>query len=473
MGMFKRAKIALSASTPHAGRPRRRADRGFRPEACMLEERRVLSTFTVTNTSGSTTVEGSLPWAVQQANYFSPGLDYIHFAIPGPGPHVIHVTDTLYLNEQTVVDGRSQPGYAGSPQVVIQGDGKPPSLFLLHLQSSGSTIRGLAMVGYTANAVTIFNDSQGNWILDNYMGFAYDAAGRVTLNKAYAAESAGIGIQSSYNTVRWNTISGVYNGVNMGGDGFKPWDGTEYRQNAIMENRIGTDPTGSTANGFGNDSDGIFLWSGARANFLGPGNTISGNKSAGVELLHSTNNNNVIFSNMIGLDRTGMNAIPNGELGVLISGGASGNAVGGPFGGNVISANVLGGINLGTALWGGAHGNWVQNNIVGLNVVQSAVVGSQNVGIGVEAGSTYNSISDNVVAGNVANGFVLSEATSNYVGSNDIGRASWGYWFPNRYFGVALMNKSNWNWIWSNRFGSNGQGSYYVDPNSSGNSIVA
>ncbi len=473
MRLFKRGGGGSTVSRSGAVDGRRVARR-FRPETAGLEGRSLLSTFTVTNTSGSVADRGSLPWAVQQANYQSPGLDFIKFAIPGAGPHVIHVTDTLYLNQQTVVDATTQPGYSGTPLVTIQGDGKPASLFLLHADSSGSTIRGFAMVGYTANAVTIFNQSQGNWILNNYIGFAYDANGAATLNRTYpgAAQAAGLGIQSSFNTVRWNTISGVYNGVNIGGDGGATWDGTTYKTNAIQDNQIGTDPSGSTAAGFGNDSDGIFLWSGARENFIGPGNVLSGNKSSGVELLHSSNTVNVIFSNMIGVDRTGMKPIPNGELGVLIAGGGTYNVVGGPFGGNVVSANVLGGINLGTSMWGGANGNWVQNNIVGLNLAQTAVVGTQQVGIGVESGSSYNSISNNVVGGNVYNGFVLSDATGNYVGLNDIGRAAGGASFPNVNYGVVLLNKSTQNWIWYNRFGSNGKGPVYSDSTSTSNAIT-
>ncbi|MDR3622068.1 MAG: NosD domain-containing protein [Paludisphaera borealis] len=452
--------------------PRKR----FFPEVFGLEDRSLLSTFTVTNTSGDASTQGSLPWAIQQSNYSSPGLDIVKFNLQGAAPFIIDVNSTLYLNDQVVIDGESQPGYAGKPLVVVRGNASVPSIFLLQgaggQTSSGSTIQGLAMSNYTANAVTIFTSSQGNWIQNNYMGFYYDGSNTLHTNKQFTSQpAAGVGLQSSFNTIRFNTMSGLYNGVNIGQDIGGSWSGAIYKTNSIQYNNIGTDPTGSTASGFGNDSDGVFLAAGAQENFIGPGDVLSGNKSSGVELLHPSTKLNVVFANMIGLDKSGMTAIPNGELGVLIANGSGSNAVGGPFGGNVIAANPLGGISLGTASFPGAPGNWVQNNIVGLNVAQTAVVGTQAVGINVESGASANSITGNIVAGNSVNGFQVSNATGNYMASNFIGQASSGVWFPNKGFGVALLPKANSNWVVSNTFGSNGQGSIYVDSAAVGNAL--
>src|ERR1700752_2384454 len=85
----------------------------FRPRVEMLETREVLSAFfyTVTNTSGSASTAGSLPWAVFQADYLSHGLNYIRFNIPGAGQHVINLSQTLYIDDQMVIDGTTQPGY--------------------------------------------------------------------------------------------------------------------------------------------------------------------------------------------------------------------------------------------------------------------------------------------------------------------------------------------------------------------------
>ena len=437
--------------------------RRFRPALVPLEGRQLLSVYTVTNTSGDAATQGSLPWAIQQANNSSPGLDFINFDLQGPGPHIIDVHQTLFLNDQVVIDGTTQPGYDGSPQVVVRGDGTVASIFLLQEESSASTIQGLAVSGFSANAVTIMNSSQGNWIQNNYLGFYHDASGGVHLNVSdTTSHAAGVGIQSSFNVIRNNTIAGAQNGVNVGEPVEGDWSGTTYKTNAIQNNQIGTDPTGATASGYGNDSDGIFLGAGASENFLGPGNIISGNKSSGVELLHSSNRGNVVFANVIGMNRATDAAIPNGELGILLANGATGNAIGGPFGGNFIAGNALGGVSLGIAAFGGASGNWVQNNIVGLNAAQSAAVGVQGIGINIQSGSASNSITGNVVAGSASNGFQLSNATRNHIASNFIGRAFGGASFANGGFGVALLHGASRNRIILNDFGSNTEGNIFV-----------
>lgn len=465
-------KLAFRPRWTRGARPRASAARRrFNPILSSLEGRQLLSTFTVTNTSGDAAVQGSLPWAVHQSN-FTPGFDDIEFALQGTAPFIIEVTDTLYLNDQVAIKGTTQPGYGGDPLVVVKGKGEVPSIFLLHQNSSVSTIEGLSITGYTANAVTILSSSNGNWIQDNYLGFYKDASGTAHLNRLSPSKhSSGVGIQSSFNVIRNNTISGVYNGVNIGEEISGRWSGTAYRGNSIQNNKIGTDPTGETAQGYGNDSDGIFLGAGASENFLGPSNVISGNASTGVELLHPSNWGNVVYQNVIGMNRTGTSAIPNGELGVLFANGATGNAIGGPFGGNYIAGNALGGIALGTAEWGGANANWVQNNVVGLNSSQTAVPGVQGVGISIDSSSAANSITSNVVAGSSGNGFLLHSATGNYIADNFIGRAWGGPSFPNGAFGVVLLSGASYNWVVLNQFGDYKLGNIWVDANAVGNAL--
>ncbi|MEJ7637842.1 MAG: hypothetical protein WKF75_07650 [Singulisphaera sp.] len=338
--------------------------RATAPRLESLETRTLLSTtYTVTNRSADRNIRGSLPWAVQQSNYTTRGLDYITFKIPGAGVHPIILNETLYLNDHVVIDGTSQLANNGSPLIYVQGvvtGSRPvPSLFLLQndpsqdTNSSGSTIQGLGMYSYTANAVTIFAGSTGNFIQNNWMGFYLDGTngnGPYLTTAVSNTTPAGVGVQSSFNTIRGNTISGVFNGIIMGED--LNQNAADYVTNSIQGNNIGTDPTGSTSARYGNQSDGIFLGSGSRRNFLGPDNVLSGNASAGVELLHPTNTGNVIFRNKIGTDRSGNVSIGNGELGVLLANGATGNAVGGPFGGNIISGNGLAGVSLGTGAFG-------------------------------------------------------------------------------------------------------------------------
>jgi hypothetical protein len=331
-----------------------------------LEGRKLFSVYVVTNTSSDSNTAGSLPWAVMQANYASPGLDYINFNLPGSGTNVINITQTLYLNDQVVIDGTSQPGYQGAPLVYLEGSAATASLFLLQddssqgSTSSGSTIQGLGMYSYATNAITIMNGSQGNWIQNNYIGFVVQAGNNVLLNSTLFPSpghfTSALGIQSSFNTIRGNTMSGNYNAIVMGEDPDATWSSRIYKTNSIQGNYIGTDPTGTTATAYGNTSDAVFLGAGAEQNFLGPSNILSGNQINAVEFLHSSVTGNVVFQNCIGTDKSGTIAIGNGNLGVLIANGAQGNAIGGPFGGNIIAANGDGGVALGTAGFGAGVG---------------------------------------------------------------------------------------------------------------------
>src|SRR5687767_7401999 len=88
------------------------------------------NTFTVTNILGSDTVAGSLPWAIREANNNGNGLDKVVFNIPGGGIHRINILLTLFLNEPIEIDGTTQPGYAGSPVVYVQGWTHISSIFL-------------------------------------------------------------------------------------------------------------------------------------------------------------------------------------------------------------------------------------------------------------------------------------------------------------------------------------------------------
>ncbi len=439
--------------------PIRARPRFFMPQLETLERRDTPSVYTVTNTSGSTSVAGSLPYEVNQANDH-PGLNYIYFDIQGAGTQVITITSSLWINNQTVIDGTTQPGYNGVPLISVQGTSAVPGLFIfnsnpsLGTTSSSSTLQGLDLYGYTSNAVTILNVSQGDYIQNNYVGF-YNNNGSVELNATLYNPSAGyytigIAFQSSYDTIRNNTISGNYNALAIGENPAGTWSGTSYHASGVEDNMIGTDPTGTTDGGYGNLSNALFLGHGAQGNFLGPYNVLSGNGTNAVEFLANSVTQNVLFSNAIGTDVTGMHSIANGWAvayegggsGVLIANGAYGNCIGGPFGGNIISGNGAGGVVLGYST-GTATGNYVQDNIIGLNANQSAVVGSQGVGVTLAFGASYNVVTNNVIAGTTNNGVAITSATNNNVSNNWLGESAYGVFFPIAAFGSEIPRTGN------------------------------
>ena len=113
------------------------------------------ATFTVTNTNNLG--PGSLRQAIVDANV-SYGPDTIAFSI-GSGPQSIQPLSPLPSVNGTTIDGTTQPGYAGTPIIEINGslvgggtwDG---------LQVSGSELRALVINGFSGFAVNLSNGSK-------------------------------------------------------------------------------------------------------------------------------------------------------------------------------------------------------------------------------------------------------------------------------------------------------------------------
>ena len=460
----------------------------YRPRLEVLETRDLPATLLVTTASGDPNVAGSLPWAINRAN-LSVGLDYVLFNISGPGVHVISVNQQLWVNDQIVIDGASQPGYAGSPLISVQGSAATPGIFILNAGSSGSTIQGLDIYSYSSNGITILRGSDFDWIQNNWIGYFVDGAG-VHLNTARFAPpqfyTIGLAMQANNTTIRWNTISGNYNGIAIGEDVLGTWSGTPYSRNGVQFNYVGTNPGGTSSAGYGNLSNAMFFGEGAQGNWLGPTNVLSGNGTNAVELLHSSVSGNVIFSDMIGTDISGNFSIPNGwavaaqhgGTGVLVANGAHGNAIGGPWGGNIISGNGAGGVALGSVGSGPALANWVQFNVFGLNKSQTQVLGSQNVGVSVDESSQKNVIQGNIIAGQTGNGIVLDtgqandQTIGNDIEGNWLGESQNGRWFLNGGWGISLNAYAGFTWIAGNFFGANALGTIYVSPLAYGNHIA-
>jgi hypothetical protein len=461
-------------------------------------------TFVVTSTaSGSSTSEGTLIWAIYQANYQGGDINYVNFNIPNVTSEVeITLPETLYLARPTIVNGATQPGYAGHPLIRINCNrfasgfvtvgvvaGIPPLSDGSPSTGSGSAVQGFRIINYTSNAVTILRQANSVLVANNYIGFApLPIAGTYFRNVTVSPLCGGIGIQSDSNVIRDNTISGAYNAIVMGEDVDNPGaiTGATFKNNVFERNFIGTDPTGTTK--IGNDSDGIFFGAGCQQNLIGPGNVFSGNNSAGVELLHPTVTNNRIFGNMIGLNAAGTDLIANGELGVLIANGAANNWVGGPYGGayagNVISGNGHGGVAIGTGAFPGPDGsndNHVEGNIIGPDAAETRALGTQDSGVVVQTGSKRNIVRKNVIVGQVNHGVVFADAASNEVYGNWIGVTSRGARIENGSFGVYLFNSTN-NIVQlpaasagpgreRNVFGQNTNGSVGLYGNSTGNVV--
>lgn len=263
-------------------------------EFTQVEWTGLLNTFTVTNTNDSGA--GSFRQAIDDANLLA-GVDTIGFNITGGGPHSIGLLSALPgITDTVVIDGWSEPDYAGTPIIEINAGGANSGIDLL-VGSDGSTVRGLSLHSFTGTAMEIY--SSNNIIQGNYIGT--DATGI----------ASGLG----------NTGNGI---AVVSGSGNKIGGDTAQERNVIVGNSgpgvslvnsgtIGTIVTGNYigigADGtalIGNLGAGVSLSNGANGNLIGgsgagEGNVISGNTGDGIEfIIFAGSNNNTIQGNWIG-----------------------------------------------------------------------------------------------------------------------------------------------------------------------------
>jgi hypothetical protein len=136
---FRQSKIRNLQSRIGRFRP------GFEPVEC----RTLLSTFLVTTTADSGS--GSLRQAILDSNAAVGGMNTIRFGLPAPGIHLIRLQSPLpTITRSVVIDGSSQPGYAGAPLVEMSGR----SLTGSHLLTVGAhvTLGGVAVDGLSFGA---------------------------------------------------------------------------------------------------------------------------------------------------------------------------------------------------------------------------------------------------------------------------------------------------------------------------------
>src|SRR5687767_7665888 len=121
-----------------------------------LEGRRLLSTYTVVNVNDAGA--GSLRQAILDANA-NPGLDTIAFAIAS-GPQTIAPAgaDLPPVTDPVVIDGTTQPGYAGKPLIEINGAGAGVIAHGLRLWADDSTVRGLVLNRFSLDGIVVEGD---------------------------------------------------------------------------------------------------------------------------------------------------------------------------------------------------------------------------------------------------------------------------------------------------------------------------
>ena len=338
------------------------------------------TTFTVTNTNDSGA--GSLRQAILDANA-NPGADSIAFSI-GSGLQTISPASSLpEISDPVVIDGTTQPGFAGSPLIELSAVSaqSPPNSGVLYITAGNTTVRGLVINHFTdsPNGISLVN-AGGNHIEGCYIGT--DPSG----NLDTGSNGTGIVINSSSNNIIGGTSVSSRNVISGAGFAISVF-GINGNGNVIQGNYIGTNAAGTAALG---NFLGIAV--GTSNNIVGgtvPGarNVISGSEHNGI-VISSGTSGNVVQGNHVGTDASGTFNIGNSNAGIAVS--SSNNIIGGtaPGAGNVVSGNGWGII-----IDGGSSNNVVQGNYIGV-----AADGAKPLGNRV-AGLSLPNTSNNIVGG--------------------------------------------------------------------------
>jgi len=273
---------------------------------------------------------------------------------------------------------------------------------------SGNTTAGVVILGASGNTVVgndIGTNAAGDGPVPN--GTGVEISGSATGNTVGGTIAGDLNLISG-NTTAGIAISGVGTSANLVAGNFI---GTGASGHTALANGIGVLVSGGTATTIGGTASGA-------------GNVISGNLTAGINLSGTSVSGTQIEGDEIGTDPAGTTAIANGS-GVEISGGATGNLVGGTLAAdrNIISGNSTAGVGI-----LGTSGNTIAGNYIGTNAAGNGAL-ANGTGVEISAGAMGNTIGGtmigdlNLIAGNTTAGIAISGTgtSANLVAANFIG----------------------------------------------------
>lgn len=432
-------------------RPRRlswdRIDKLFEMQLQLLEleDRTAPATFTVTTNADFGA--GSFRQAILDANA-AIGADTIDFNI-GVGTQTIQPVSALpSITDSVTIDATTQPGFAGSPIIELDGSNAGASVNGLVLLANDSVVQGFVINGFSAAGIQIFGASAtGNTVRLNYIGTNLSGTAAdpnvtgILIDGGANANTVGGVSAGSGNVVSGNSQNGI----------FLTGAGTEG--NVVAGNYVGTNAAGTAA--LGNAQQGIYLTNAANNNIVGAytatpgtagGNVVSANGFSGIGTLASSNT--LVIGNISGLNAAGTAILGNTFNGVFFGAGGTGNVLGGTVAGarNVISGNASGGTQGAVSIFNGTSNTVVQGNYIGTDITGTLDLG--NLGSGVEVlGGLNNTIGGttaaarNVISGNSLAGVSIKNADNffgftgpssgnvvlgNYLGTTAAGTAALG-----------------------------------------------
>ena len=349
--------------------------------------------YTVSNTTDAG--PGSLRQAILDANARS-GPDDIHFAIPGAGPHTISPASALpAISDAVFIDGYTQPGSVANTNLT----GPLNSTLRLFLDGTNAT-------GARGFTITVANCRVRGFAIGNFDDSAvvFDGVGGVASDGS--VEGCFLGTDTT-GTPAPNTEDGVAASraprIVIGGTGAARnlISGhrvgvriTQSPDTIVAGNLIGTDRNGVAAqpNGSGVDHRGGPVTIGGLQ--PGSGNVVSGNSSTGVNISGETAGPFIIQGNFIGVTADGLSALGNGAQGIRTN-SASDTMIGGATSAarNIISGNADDGL----AIVGSSPtASFVQGNYIGTDVTGAVAIPNGVSGIRL-------TVAGNITIGGVTN----------------------------------------------------------------------
>lgn len=320
----------------------------------------------------------------------------------------------------------------------------------------GTDLSGAAVVANTTNGVSVSGTANaiigvatatiGNIISGNTNAGVFISAGTATI----------VANQIGTNTTNSAIIGNAY-GIQQTGGTSTIGGAAANTKNVISANTIdGIWISGGTSNVFAsyiglnnagtaalaNGADGILISGGTNNVIGGAGleqNLISGNTTNGIELSGGTGAQ--IQNNFIGINKAGTGAVPNGQNGILVDGGAG--SIGGSIAaglGNVISGNTGNGIELdsgsvsvtGNLIGTNSAGTGARGNTIGINITATT-----SFTIGGGTADLVNTISGNSTGIAISNG--TQTIDGNYIGLNKSGAGA----VANTGSGISITGGSN------------------------------
>jgi hypothetical protein len=457
-----------------------------------MEKRELLSVFTITNTNDNG--PGSLRQAILNANANS-GLDLINFNIAATGVQTIMPLSALpTITDPVIIDGTSEPGFAGTPIIELDGASAGAGVTGLTLFAGNSTVQGLVINRFSGDGIDITGSgATGNVVAGNYIGT--DVTGTVALgNNTPGQHAAGIFISAgAQNNIIGGTTPAARNVISGNiGEGIEINDinGQNTSGNVVEGNYIGTDVTGTVA--LGNRNSGVFIAWGVNNTIggttPGAGNVISGNQGfAGIAICGAgfcggmfdngggDASGNVVEGNLIGTNAAGNAAVANLGFGISVDGvgsqGGVGDVIGGTAAGarNIISANARNGIDI----FDFSQRTTAQGNFIGTDITGTVALGNSANGILIESTTSYSTIGGtaaggrNVISGNQGDGLQVGANSAgnvisgNYLGTNaagtaGLGNAGWGVNFQSASINTVSNNVISGNTLGGVNLSGNG-----------------